>query len=341
MNAGYPAEQLQSSEMDQGHNNEVAQDQLDQPQGADLAPATEPQTPPSEESLQQSSAPSDCVSDDYLLHLKFHPLTELFPPLEDKQYQDLKEDIRKHGQLVAILTYDHLIIDGRSRFIACEELDIKPVLQEWTGEGSLIALVLSLNCHRRHLNTSQRAMVAAKAKELFVEEAKQRMLAGKASNPTPGAEEGISGEAAAQAAKLLGVGRTSVYQAQNVRKDGVPELQEAVNKGKVTLTTAADLAALPREEQADTLAAGKEAVARTVKGVREKKSQAKKGSRGKGTSKSPVRAAETISDSGDSVLTIDLGDDDQKIVERLVEGLGADRAKAVCETLRARLQIAA
>jgi len=363
MTAGRPAEQLQNYEMDQVQNdaidrvqnsemdrvqndkldklpnNEKDQDQVEPSKTVSLAPATEPQNPPSDESLKRSSAPSDSVSDDFLLHLKFHPLTELFPQLEGKQYEDLKEDIRKHGQLVPILIHDRQIIDGRARFLACEELGIEPHLEEWNGKGSLVGLVISLNHRRRHLTASQRAMVAAQAKPLFEEEAKQRMLAGKASDPTPRAEEGTSGEAAGQAAKALGVGRNSVYQAQKVLNEGAPELKEAVEHDQVSVATAADLTKLPPEEQADTLAAGKHAIAKKTKDLRQQRAQAKKGAPGKRSSKPPVRAAQTILDGQEKSLAISLDADDQEIVESLVEGLGTKRAKAVCKALCTRLQI--
>jgi len=220
----------------QPQQNGKAQDRVEQPEGANPAPETEPQTPPSKESPTPALAPSpDSAPDDDHLDLKFHPVTELFPLLEGKAYEEFKEDIRVRGQLVPILTHDGQGIDGRNRYRAYKDLGIKPVLKEWTGEGSLVGTVLSLNYRRRHLDTSQRSMVAAQAKELFEAEAKERMLAGKAADPTPRAEEGSSGEAAAQAAKALGVGRDSVYKAQRARKEGVPELQEAVQKGQVTV----------------------------------------------------------------------------------------------------------
>src|SRR5262249_35606779 len=125
----------------------------------------------------------------------------------------------------------------------------------------------------RHLTESQRAMVAAKAKPLFEEEARQRMLAGRAPDHPPlHAEEGHQGEAAAQAAAQLHVGRDSVYKAQRGVGHGAPELQQAVEAGEVSVSAAEVLTALPPEEQAEVLAAGKKARQQKVREIRQCKS---------------------------------------------------------------------
>ncbi len=52
-----------------------------------------------------------------------------------------------------------------------------------------------------------------------------------------------------KAAQMLNVSERSVTRSKKVQKDGVPELVEAVDKGKVSPSAAADVAELPEDEQ--------------------------------------------------------------------------------------------
>src|SRR6185369_4965990 len=106
----------------------------------------------------------------------------IFPPMRDKEYQELKASIAAQGLFDPIWTYQGKVIDGRHRLRACTELVIPPRYQEWDGKGSLFDFVISLNLHRRHLKEAQRAMVAARIKPQFEEEARKRQLMGKSAD---------------------------------------------------------------------------------------------------------------------------------------------------------------
>ena len=110
------------------------------------------------------------TSDSCLLssRLEFHPVAGLFPLIQGEAFQELVADIRQNGLLEPILVdAERRIIDGRNRYLACLEAGVQPRFTEWQSQPSsggdpLPELALSLNLHRRHLNESQRALVAAR-----------------------------------------------------------------------------------------------------------------------------------------------------------------------------------
>lgn len=94
--------------------------------------------------------------------MKIHSLCELFDAMPESEYQDLRDDIRAHGLSDPELTmYEGKLLDGRHRYRACIELGIKPTFKTFTGSlDEARSFVVSRNLRRRHLNESQRAMLA-------------------------------------------------------------------------------------------------------------------------------------------------------------------------------------
>lgn len=177
--------------------------------------------------------------------IDFHPVAEIFPMMSAREFDDLLADIRDHGVREPVwLHRDGRIIDGRNRWRACAKLGDEPPTRTFEGDdGELVEFVLSLNLHRRHLNESQRAMVAAKVATLRLGANQHR----------EGAE--ISAPSQQQAAGLLGVSRDSVRMAKKVQSVATPELATAVESGEVAVSAAAIVASVPAEKQRDLLAA--------------------------------------------------------------------------------------
>jgi len=171
--------------------------------------------------------------------VEFHEVANIFPMMNEEEYEALKQDIKEHGLLEPIWTYQGRIIDGRNRYLACQELGIRPEYREWRGGGSLVSFVVSLNLKRRHLSASQKAVAALDALPYLEAEAQKRMLAGK----RPGPEEIIpqgrtrAPQARDYAARIFDVNPHYVQDAKRLDKEE-PFLLEQVRAGEITLPQA-------------------------------------------------------------------------------------------------------
>jgi ParB-like chromosome segregation protein Spo0J len=201
------------------------------------------------------------------MRYEIHSITRLFPEMSGEEFQRLVDDIAKHGQHMPIWTHEGAIIDGRHRYRACETLGIEPKVQEWDGEGSLTSFVVGLNLHRRHLDTSQRAAVAAEALPFFEGEAEARRKAGQdkgrqarwspANLPETiddaDAASGDGHEAREAAAEAFNVSPRLVQDAKKVKQEA-PEVFEKVKSGEMTVSRARQQIAPPKPRPEPSLA---------------------------------------------------------------------------------------
>jgi ParB-like chromosome segregation protein Spo0J len=194
--------------------------------------------------------------------IEFHPLADIFPLIEGSEFDELVADIKAHGVHEPIWLYQGKIIDGRNRYRASAVASADCPMREYMGDDPT-AFVVSLNLKRRHLNESQRSMVADKLATL-----KQ----GARTDLSPIGE--MSQE---QAASLLNVGKRSVERARVVRDQGADELVAAVEQGKVSVSAAADVATKPKEEQREIVARGEKEVLEAAKAIRAVKVEKKRG----------------------------------------------------------------
>jgi len=192
-----------------------------------------------------------------------HPVASLFPMIDDESLNALAEDIKKNGQrepiIVAYLDEamidEPVVIDGRNRHAACKLADIDPEfkfvmsLNDRELSAQVIAdWIISHNLHRRHLTTSQKAMVGQGYLAYLKEEAKKRQDAGRvnshasrrgelasAKSREPNVRESRSD---VRAAKIVGVGEKSIRDADFVVQND-PELAQQVRDSKVTVSAAA------------------------------------------------------------------------------------------------------
>lgn len=202
--------------------------------------------------------------------VEIHEVCAVFPMMTTEEFGGLKADIAAHGQREPIWTHEGRVIDGRNRLKACQELGIDPVVREWDGNGSLVEFVVSLNFHRRHLTSGQKAACGVDVEAQLAVEAKAQkhetvVKAGKRSGEVrkkksrdaqnytserkseetsnevqrvePSSSEKAAKKSITKAAKLVGSNRQYVHDAKTVAEKS-PELIEKVKKGEITLPQA-------------------------------------------------------------------------------------------------------
>ena len=151
-------------------------------------------------------------------HLEIHPYAELIPGMTPEEFADLKQDILEHGQLEPIMLFQHQILDGRHRWSVCQQLGLRCKYDTFKGsELQALEYVISLNVKRRHLNESQRAIIAADV---------ATMRSGARTDLAP-----TGARSDAEAAELFNVGERSVERAKALKREAPAEIIAEVMGG--------------------------------------------------------------------------------------------------------------
>jgi len=142
-------------------------------------------------------------------------------------YRVLVSDIRANGLLEPITLCEGKILDGRNRYAACLELGIEPRYREWNNESSPIAYVVSLNLARRHLTSSQRAVIALEVEKQLAEERKKTINNGEIIPQFFGKTSDIT-------AKIVDVNPHYITDAKRIAQEA-PEYVEKIRAGEMTI----------------------------------------------------------------------------------------------------------
>lgn len=160
--------------------------------------------------------------------MKYHKAAEAFPMMGDREYHELKADIEANGVLEPAWTYQGKILDGRNRSKVCDELGIDLPCRMYEGHDPF-SFVISLNLHRRHLNESQRSMIAARMANL-------PKHANQYDSKVDASIDATTSQT--RAAALLHVSRPTVQRAKQVQESGDAELITKVDNGEMTVNKA-------------------------------------------------------------------------------------------------------
>jgi len=180
--------------------------------------------------------------------MEMHALCMMLPEMPAAQFEQLALDIKANGLSHPITTYEDKILDGRHRYRACIQVGVAPQYEKFSGADP-VSYVVGENLHRRHLTTSQLAMVAAKLANYEREAANKRMRVGKATDPPVTSPEGHEkGETREILGKRFGISGSTVDGAVKVLTHGAPELIEKVQQGEITVEEGKRIAGIKSKE---------------------------------------------------------------------------------------------
>ena len=89
-----------------------------------------------------------------------HPIADLFPLLAGADRDEFRESVKERGVVARIaVNRQGILLEGRNRLIIADELGVKcpKVVVDVNDEAGWI---IAMNLKRRHLDASQRAIIA-------------------------------------------------------------------------------------------------------------------------------------------------------------------------------------
>lgn len=161
--------------------------------------------------------------------MKHHPAAALFPMMSERKLRALADDIKAQGLREPVLTYKGAVLDGRNRLLACRLAGVAPRFREYRGTNPL-RYVMSANLARRHLSSSQLAMLGADLLPFLEEEAKAR----KGKRTDLGIKLDRGGRSREHAGRLTDCSPAYIAAAKAIVKDA-PDVADHVRSGAISL----------------------------------------------------------------------------------------------------------
>lgn len=142
--------------------------------------------------------------------------------MTDAELAHIVDDMKANGYdtSMPVITYEGQILDGRNRFKAADLAGVEPSFVEYDGDDAL-AFVIRHNLHRRHLNESQRGVVAGRL---------ATMNPHRPSNKSANLPTSIT---QSQASEMLNVSERTVRTIKAIEREA-PELIPLIEAGEMT-----------------------------------------------------------------------------------------------------------
>jgi transcriptional regulator with XRE-family HTH domain len=242
-------------------------------------------------------------------------------PLTPAEHEALERSLLTEGCREALILWRDVLIDGHNRYAICSQhgIPFRTVQNDNFDSIEDVKLwMIDNQLARRSVTDFQRGLMALRKKEILAARVVQKTddeLQTEADQAVPFAPPWNTRQEVARAAR---VSPNTISQIERIQKAAAPELVEAVRSGTISISSAANVASLPREAQVAAVAGGKKELQQAARQVREQKSAAKpKKEAGFETPEDQIKALKAqVAELKDRVATL-IGENDvlkQKLV---------------------------
>jgi hypothetical protein len=242
-------------------------------------------------------------------------------PLTPAEHEALERSLLTEGCREALILWQDVLIDGHNRYAICSQHNIpfRTVQNDSFDSIEDVKLwMIDNQLARRSVTDFQRGLMALRKKEILAARVVQKTdddLQTEADQSAPFAPPWNTRQEVARAAR---VSANTISQIERIQKAAAPELVDAVRSGAISISSAANVASLPREAQVAAVAGGKKELQQAARQVREQKTAARpKKDIDAGTPEEQVKALKAqVAELKDRVATL-IGENDvlkQKLV---------------------------
>ena len=199
-------------------------------------------------------------------------------PLTPAEHEALERSLLTEGCREALILWRDVLIDGHNRYAICTQHDIPFRTVQNDNFDSIEDVKLWMidnQLARRSVTDFQRGLMALRKKEILAARVVQKTddaLQTEADQAVPFTPPWNTRQEVARAAR---VSANTISQIERIQKTAAPELVDAVRSGAISISSAANVASLPKEAQVAAVAGGKKELQQAARQVREQKSAAK------------------------------------------------------------------
>ena len=160
----------------------------------------------------------------------------LIPPLTDGEHTGLEENLLRDGCLEPLILWSEqqILLDGHNRKEICDRYGIDYATRELSlsGRDDAKRWIIEHQFGRRNLTPYQRSELALKLKPLLVENARERMLAGKPTDPGQNSGQGQTNKALAH---IAGVSHDTISKVDYIASHADEATKKKLRHGETSI----------------------------------------------------------------------------------------------------------